>query len=140
MASGPKIKIWDYDQGKAVRMNPKMIKEARDDPEKWPGCAEVGLGIIKHLFENHVSRPKVCLICTVIDLFGCRLKSRNAFPARMALVARSALTEVQITSVGVNAQLKLQPLSFGSPRSMPRTPISLGEKLRGRSNENMHST
>jgi hypothetical protein len=39
-------------------MTSKMIKEARDDPDKWPGCVEVGIEVIKPLFNNHVSGIK----------------------------------------------------------------------------------
>jgi hypothetical protein len=53
--AGPTIQIWDYDKKKMVKMSPKMQKEARDDPDKWPGCAEAGIGIIKALLANHVS-------------------------------------------------------------------------------------
>ncbi|KAF8334368.1 hypothetical protein F5887DRAFT_1256861 [Amanita rubescens] len=61
-SSGPKIKIWDYEKGKKVKMTPRMIKEARDEPDKWPGCVEAGIGIIKPLFNNHIGSEK-CLSC-----------------------------------------------------------------------------
>ena len=46
--------IWDREQKKRIKMTPKLLKEARDDPEKWPGCVEAGIKIIKPLFANHV--------------------------------------------------------------------------------------
>ncbi|KAG5639327.1 hypothetical protein DXG03_003779 [Asterophora parasitica] len=56
----PVHKVFDYTQNKWVRMTPTMFKEARDDPEAWPGCVEVGLPIMRSLFRNHTGQEK-CL-------------------------------------------------------------------------------
>ncbi|KAF8325726.1 hypothetical protein F5887DRAFT_925896 [Amanita rubescens] len=58
----PNIVIFDYEQRKGIRISKQMLKEARDDPEKWPGCVEVGMGIIHPLFLNHFGLEK-CLSC-----------------------------------------------------------------------------
>ena len=43
-----------------------MFLDAKKDPKKWPGCVEVGMNIMKPLFQNHVRRP-----CVVMMLISC---------------------------------------------------------------------
>jgi hypothetical protein len=35
-------------------MTSEMMREAKKSPEKWRGCVEVGMGIMRTLFTNHV--------------------------------------------------------------------------------------
>ncbi|KAJ7897859.1 hypothetical protein B0H14DRAFT_2557377 [Mycena olivaceomarginata] len=62
--------------GKRVKMNQKMLGEARMDPSMYPGCVEAGMDIIKEVLRNRNGRSK-CITC---DRGGARGKAINDRP------------------------------------------------------------
>lgn len=53
-AATPKLKIWDYDEGKYVRFTSKIAFDARTDASAWPGSIEGGVELAQLVLTNKV--------------------------------------------------------------------------------------